>query len=215
LVTVAPEEQGAMEFIMALKEEVKISLAHTGADYDTAMKAYSHGAKHLTHMYNAMPPFTHRAPGVIGAAFDTPKCEVELICDGIHVHPSVIRATFQMFGDDRIIMISDSMMAAGMPEGEYMLGGQLVKVCEKRAELVSDGTIAGSVTNLMDCLRYVVKQVGIPFESAIKCASVNPVKSIGLYSQYGSISIGKIANIVLLDKDLNISKVILRGKIVS
>lgn len=212
LVAIAPEEEGAMEFISELKDEVILSLAHTTADYDTAYEALSKGANHITHLYNAMPPFSHREPGVVGAACDKSECMVELICDGIHIHPSVIRATFKMFGDDRIILISDSMMATGMPDGEYSLGGQAVKVADHKATLVTDGAIAGSATNLMDCMRNIVKNMGIPLETAVKCAAVNPAKSIGIYDKYGSITPGKVANIVLLDKDLNIKSVILKGK---
>ena len=211
LVDIAPENEGAMEFIDALHDEVGISLAHTTADYNTAKEAYNRGARHATHLYNAMPPFTHRAPGVIGAAFDSPNCRAELICDGVHIHPSVVRATFQMFGDDRMILISDSMRATGMEDGLYTLGGQYVAVKGKYAALVSDGTLAGSVTNLMDCMRTAVKDMQIPLESAIACATMNPAKAIGIYEKYGSISEGKIANIVLLDKNLNLKQVIING----
>ena len=211
LVDIAPENEGAMEFIDALHDKVTISLAHTTADYQTAKEAYDRGARHATHLYNAMPPFTHRAPGVVGAAFDSPHCRAELICDGVHIHPSVVRATFQLFGDDRMILISDSMRAAGMEDGQYTLGGQDVAVKGKYATLVSDGTLAGSVTNLMDCMRTAVKEMQIPLESAIACATMNPAKAIGIYDRYGSISTGKIANLVLLDQDLNLSQVIIHG----
>ena len=153
LVDIAPEVEGAMEFISELKDEVHISFAHTTADYDTAKTGYALGACHATHLYNAMPPFTHREPGVIGAARDSEHCMVELICDGIHIHPSVVRATFQMFGNDRVVLVSDSMRACGLSDGDYTLGGQDVKVVGKLATLKSDGAIAGSVTNLMDCMR--------------------------------------------------------------
>lgn len=211
LVDIAPENEGAMEFIDALHDKVTISLAHTTADYQTAKEAYDRGARHATHLYNAMPPFTHRAPGVVGAAFDSPHCRAELICDGVHIHPSVVRATFQLFGDDRMILISDSMRAAGMEDGQYTLGGQDVAVKGKYATLVSDGALAGSVTNLMDCMRTAVKDMQIPLESAIACATMNPAKAIGIYEKYGSISEGKIANIVLLDKNLNLKQVIING----
>ena len=98
LVSVAPEVEGAMDFIREASNEVRVSIAHTTADYDTAMAAFAAGAGHVTHLINAMPPFTHRAPGVVGAAFDTPNCWVELICDGIHIHPSVVRSVFKLFG---------------------------------------------------------------------------------------------------------------------
>ena len=211
LVDIAPENEGAMEFIDALHDKVTISLAHTTADYQTAKEAYDRGARHATHLYNAMPPFTHRAPGVVGAAFDSPHCRAELICDGVHIHPSGVRATFQLFGDDRMILISDSMRAAGMEDGQYTLGGQDVAVKGKYATLVSDGALAGSVTNLMDCMRTAVKEMQIPLESAIACATMNPAKAIGIYDRYGSISTGKIANLVLLDQDLNLRQVIIHG----
>lgn len=211
LVDIAPETECAMDFIQAVKDEVCVSVAHTTADYDIAKKAFELGARHVTHLYNAMPPFSHRAPGVIGAACDAPEVRAELICDGVHIHPSVVRTTFKMFGDDRIVMISDSMEATGMADGQYQLGGQAVKVVGSLATL-ADGTIAGSATNLMDCVRQAVLKMGIPLESAIKCASVNPAKAIGVYEQYGSLEPGKIANIVLLDEQLNLAAVILKGE---
>lgn len=211
LVDIAPEEEGSMDFIEALKDEVTISIAHTTADYEIANEAYKKGARHATHLYNAMPPFSHRAPGVIGAACDNDHVRVELICDGIHIHPSVVRTTFKMFGDDRVILISDSMMATGLTDGDYSLGGQAVKVVGQLATL-ADGPIAGSATNLMGCLRTAVQKMGIPLGSAVKAAAVNSAKAIGIYENYGSITPGKKANLVLLDKDLNIVKIIFKGQ---
>ena len=211
LVDLAPEEPGAMEFIEKAKDEVVISLAHTASDYDTAKEAIQRGASHATHLYNAMPPLNHRNPGVIGAVRDSETCHAELICDGVHIHPSVIRATFAMFGAKRMILISDSMRATGLNDGDYTLGGQPVKVKGNLATL-HDGTIAGSATNLMDCVRFVVKKVGLPFETAVMCASENPAKEIGIFHEVGSISAGKKADFVLLDKDLNIVSVYVDGK---
>ncbi len=211
LCDIAPEEEGAMEFIKAVKDEVHISFAHTTACYDIAKKGYDLGACHATHLYNAMPAFAHRDPGVIGAARDSEHVYVELICDGIHIHPATVRATFEMFGDDRIVMISDSMRATGLTDGEYTLGGQAVKVVGKLATLVSDGAIAGSCTNLMDCVRTAVKEMNIPLESAIACATMNPAKSVGLYDKYGSITEGKVGNVVLLNQDLSLKAVIING----
>ena len=213
LVDIAPEEEGSMEFIDALSKEVGISIAHTTADYDIAMEAYGRGACQATHLYNAMPSFSHRAPGVIGAACASSHVRVELIADGIHIHPSVVRTTFKMFGDDRVILISDSMMATGLTDGDYSLGGQAVKVVGQLATL-ADGTIAGSATNLMGCVRTAVKKMGIPLESAIKSAAVNSAKAVGIYESYGSITPGKAANLVLLDSDLEIRKVFLKGRCV-
>ena len=211
LVDIAPEEPGAMEFIDRAKGEVVISLAHTASDYDTAREAIEHGASHATHLYNAMPPLNHREPGVIGAVRDAEKCHPELICDGVHIHPSVIRATFAMFSADRMILISDSMRATGLEDGEYTLGGQPVTVRGNLATL-HDGTIAGSATNLMDCMRFVVKTVGLPLETAVMCATENPAKEIGIFNEVGSISVGKRADFVLLDQELNIAAVYIDGK---
>lgn len=211
LVDIAPEEAGAMEFIDKVKGEVVVSLAHTASDYDTAKKAIEHGASHATHLFNGMSPMNHRDPGVIGATRDLKSCHVELICDGVHIHPSVIRATFAMFGPERIILISDSMRATGLEDGEYTLGGQAVTVRNNLAKL-HDGTIAGSVTNLMDCMKFVVKEAEIPLEIAVMCATENPAKEIGIFKETGSITRGKRADFVLLDKDLNIVSVYMDGK---
>lgn len=213
LVDLAPEEEGAMEFIRAEKGKVVLSIAHTTADYETAKTAIEAGVTHMTHLYNAMNPIKHRAPGPIIAAADDEYCEAELICDNVHIHPAIVRNTFKMFGEDRVIFISDTMEAAGLEDGMYELGGQPVIVKGNRATL-EDGTIAGSNTNLMKCMRTAVKQMGIPLEKAVKCAAVNPAKSIGIYDQYGSITPGKVANAVLLDQEtLEIKGVILKGQI--
>lgn len=209
---IAPEESdNAIEFIEQMKNKVNISLAHTNANYDIAMAACKAGVNHAVHLYNAMPAFSHRAPGTIGAVFDSKDVMAEIICDGIHIHPTVVRATFQMMGEERMILISDSMRATGMPDGQYTLGGLDVKVVGKRATLVSDGTIAGSATNLMDCMRTAVKEMRIPLETAVACATMNPAKSLGIYDQYGSIEAGKHGNIVLLDSELELQCVIKDG----
>ena len=209
---VAPEESSnAIEFIKEVSSRVNVSLAHTNADYETAMAACKAGVNHAVHLYNAMPAFSHRAPGVVGAVFDSKDVMAEIICDGIHIHPSIVRATFQMMGADRMILISDSMRATGMPDGQYTLGGLDVKVVGRLATLVSDGAIAGSATNLMDCMRTVVKKMGIPLETAVACATINPAKSLGVEEEYGSIEKGQKADIVLLDSDLELTAVIKDG----
>ena len=214
LCDIAPEVEGAMECIEAIADKVRVSVAHTAADFDIAEEAFKKGAKHVTHLYNAMQPYTHRAPGVIGAACDNENVMVELICDGIHSHPATVRTTFKMFGDDRIVLISDSMMACGLEDGQYTLGGQDVTVKGSLATLTELGNIAGSVTNLMNCMRKAVKEMDIPLESAVKCATVNPAKAIGIDDKYGSLEVGKQADVVLLDKDLEIQYIIKAGELV-
>lgn len=198
LVSIAPEEPGAMEFIEAVEGEVTVSIAHTTADYDTSMEAFRLGARQVTHLFNAMPAFTHRAPGVVGAAADD-SAHVEIISDGIHLHPSVVRAVFAMFGNDRVCLISDSMRAAGMPNGEYSLGGQKVIMNDGKATL-EDGTIAGSATCLAECFRRAVK-FGVPLETALKAATINPAQAVGLFDEVGSITTGKRADVLILNKE--------------
>lgn len=206
LVTLAPNMDGAEEFIKEMHEEVCISLGHTAADYDCASRAMKLGAHHVTHLYNAMQPFGHRAPGLIGAAMDDPECMVELICDGYHIHPSAIRAAFRMFGPERVILISDSMRATGMENGTYELGGQEVTVKDRKAVL-KDGTLAGSATNLYGCMCKAV-EFGIPLEQAIMAATANPARSIGIFDRVGSIRIGKQADLLLVSKNLELKRVI-------
>ncbi len=201
LTTIAPETENAIDFIREFSDKVRISIGHTDCDYDTAREAFLAGASHITHLFNAMPPFTHRKPALIGA--------------GIHIDPSSVRTAFAIFGDDRMILISDSMMATGMPNGDYSLGGLAVKVTGRLATL-EDGTIAGSATNLMDCMRTAVQKMELPLESAIKCATINPAKAIGEDKEYGSITVGKYADCVLLKQDnLEIKNVISHGIVVA
>jgi len=212
ILSLAPEMPGGMELIDAYADKIVCSLAHTTANYETALDALKRGARHATHLFNAMPPFNHRDPGVIGAALDSPHCNVELICDGVHVHPAVVRATLRMFSDDRVIMISDGVAATGLGEGTYEIGGLTVKVQGNTARLIEGGAIAGSVANLMQCVRIAVVQMGIPLAQAVKCASVNPAKAIGIFDEHGSIEPGKYADLVLLNADLSIRSVFLRGE---
>lgn len=210
IVSVAPELPGAIEFIEKVKDTVRVSVAHTACDYDQAMAAFQAGARQVTHLFNAMNGFAHRQPGVVGAAADS-DCMVELICDGVHIHPSVVRAVFKLFGPDRVILISDSLRAAGMPDGQYTLGGQDVTVHGPRATL-ADGTLAGSVSNLMQCVRTAVS-FGVPLRDAVKAAAWNSARALGIDSWAGSLEPGKAANVVILEPDLTLRCVLLRGQL--
>lgn len=213
LVTVAAERPGAMEFIRgAVADGITVSLGHTEADYDTACAAMDAGANHCTHLFNAMPPFTHRAPGVIGAAFDHPATQVELICDGIHIHPSVVRATFGLFGAERVVLISDSLRATGMPDGRYPFGGQEIIVRGNRATMSFDeNTLAGSVTDLMGCVKQAAA-FGIPLADAVRAAAYNPACALGIQDRVGTLDPGKAANVVLLDREtLEIKTILFHG----
>lgn len=202
LVTLAPNVEGAMEFLREVKNETYVSLGHTGADYACARKAMEAGALHVTHLFNAMKPMGHRDPGLVGAAADCEACMVELIGDGIHIHPAMIRNAFRLFGPERVILISDSMRAAGMEDGIYELGGQKV-IMKNRKAVLEDGTIAGSAANLYDCMRSVVS-MGVPEGEAILAATGNPARSIGIYQETGSLVPGKRADILLTDEELNL-----------
>ena len=215
LVTLAAEQPGALEFIRSAQEDgITVSLGHTTADYDTACAAYEAGARQATHLFNAMPPFTHRAPGVVGAAFDHPQVKVELISDGVHIHPSVVRAVFQLFGAGRVILISDSLRATGMPDGRYPFGGQEIEVHGNRATMADDpNTLAGSVSDLMACMRSAVS-FGIPLHDAVRAAAVNPAQVLGIFDRLGSLDVGKTASLAILDQDLNLKDVFFRGQLV-
>ncbi len=216
LVTLAPEQPNSVEFIKAAsKMGIHVSVGHTVADYETAKAAFEAGADHATHLYNAMPPLAHRDPGVIGAAWEVPSVMPELICDGIHIHPAVVRLTFGLFGKERMIIISDSLRATGMPDGEYPFGGQMIEVHGNRATILGHPeTLAGSVTSLMGCLRQAVS-FGIPVADAVRACTYNPARSIGIDGRAGTLDAGKEASIVLLDeKDLSIRAIVFKGQVV-
>ena len=205
LVDVAPEQPGGLDFVEKASQLCTVSIAHTTADYDQAKAAFDKGVTHATHLFNAMSGLHHRKPGVVGAVFDDSRVRGELICDGFHIHPAVLRTAFRLLGD-RALIVSDSMRANGMPEGEaFDLGGQMVTVHPGKA-LLPDGTIAGSVTNLHQEIKNLVS-FGVPFEQAVKAATLLPARAIGLDGEIGSIAPGKRADLVVLDENLDIAAV--------
>lgn len=209
IVDLAPELEGAVQFVEQAKALCTVSIAHTDSDYEPAKAAIDAGATHLTHLYNAMPPIHHRKPGVIGAASENEAVSAELICDGIHVHPSSVRMAFKLFGASRMVLISDALRCCGMPDGEYELGGQQVFLAENVARL-ADGTIAGSATNLYDCMRNALR-FGIAREDAVRAATWNPARQIRALDRVGSIANGKLADFVICDAELNRKAVYLGG----
>lgn len=211
LVDIAPEMDGAEEFIRRVSPYCRISLAHSTADYDAAVRAFSLGISHATHLFNAMTGMNHRAPGAVGAVFDTPSVAAEMICDGFHIHPAVLRTAFRALGEDRTVIISDSMRAAGLSDGDFDLGGQTVHVRSGRA-LLTDGTIAGSTTNLGDEVANLVR-FGVPVRQVIRSATINPAREIGAADEIGSIEEGKSADFTILNPDFSLRAVIVRGKL--
>lgn len=210
IVDVAPELDGAEEFVRKASGLCTVSVAHTDAEYDAAARAFAAGATHLTHLFNAMPALHHRKPGVIAAAAEAEQVSAEIISDGQHVHPAMVRLAFRLFGAERMVLISDSLRCCGMPDGEYELGGQQVFLKDGIARL-ADGTIAGSATNLYECMLRAIS-FGIPAEDAVCAATYNPARQIGALSEVGSIADGKIADFVVCDEKLNRKQVFLAGK---
>ena len=210
IVDVAPELPGACEFIEQAKALCTVSIAHTDADYDAAHAAVEAGVTHLTHLFNAMPALHHRKPGVIGAAAEAEQVSAEIISDGQHIHPSAVRLAFRLFGAERMVLISDALRCCGMPDGEYELGGQAVFLKGGVARL-ADGTIAGSATNLYDCMLRAIS-FGIAKEDAVRAATWNPARQIGCLDAVGSIADGKCADFVVCDENLTRKAVWLAGK---
>lgn len=213
LISLAPERQGALEFIRAVKDRVSVAMGHTDADYDTAKAAIDAGATVLTHTFNAMRPFSHRSPNTVGAGIEDERVFCEAITDGVHLHPATVRLLYRMAGIERMVLISDSLCAAGMADGQYELGGLEFIVKDGRATLPS-GTIAGSTANLHLCVKRVV-EFGIPLEHAVRMASWNPARAVGLDSVTGRIETGKRADLLVLDqKTLDIRHVIVNGRVI-
>ena len=208
LVTIAPEVNGAIDYIKNEAKNSVVCIGHTGADYETVCRAADAGANCVTHLYNAMPPLHHREPSVLGAALDKDMF-VQVICDGIHIHPSVIRLTYKLFGSERMVLISDSMRATRLPDGEYDLGGQLMKV-ENSVARTPDGALAGSTSTLFDCVKCAIK-FGIDPDDAYKMASETPAALLGL--NCGKIEVGYDCDLIIIDGDENISAVIIEGEL--
>lgn len=208
LVTVACEEEGGMEFIADVSKKAAVSLGHTSCTYEQAMDAFARGASHATHLFNGMDGLHHRKPGIIAAAMDA-GASVELICDGLHIHPAAIRLVHKLYGD-KLNLISDSLRCAGMPDGDYMLGGQPITVKNGKATLTGTDTLAGSSISMLDAVRNVVG-FGLPLTDAVYAASTAPADAVGL-TDIGRIQAGACADLVVLDKDLNLVAVYVDGE---
>lgn len=208
-VALAPELGGSGQLIRTLSDKgIIVSIAHTEADYNQAIAGFEAGASQVTHLYNAMSSFDHRNPGVVGAAFDKSKY-VELIADGYHVNDAVVRSTFAMFGDDRVILVSDSTMATGLDEGNYWLGDNEIIVKGNKAVLKDDEKVlAGSASNLFDCMVSAIK-MGVDPAKAVKAATINPAKRLNIDMMYGSIEKGKMPGLIVTNDKWEIEQVIL------
>ena len=211
IVDVAPELEGAVEFVEKAKEYCTVSIAHTDSDYDHAKAAIDAGITHLTHLYNAMPGINHRNPGVIPAAVENENVRAEIICDGLHIHPAAVRLAFSMFGGERMIIVSDSGRCAGQIDGtKFELGGQIAQLIDGVARL-ADGTIACSATNMYQSLLNVLSW-GIREEDAVRAATYNPACSLGVQDEVGSIESGKQADFIVCTNGYADKRVFIAGK---
>lgn len=207
-VDIAPERPGAIDFIRKNSEDYVISVAHTPADYEKAMEAFEAGATQVTHLFNAMNGLGHRDPGVPGAAFAA-GANVEMICDGIHIHPTVMKMVYKLF-KERLLVISDSMSAAGLQDGEYVLGGLPVFVKEGKATL-DNGTIAGSTTDMLKEMGVWMDSCGLSMEEILPCMTINQAKAVHMEDKIGSIETGKAADLVVISPEREVQAVYKNG----
>ncbi|MBM4167706.1 MAG: N-acetylglucosamine-6-phosphate deacetylase [Ignavibacteria bacterium] len=213
LMTIAPELEGVDQVMReAAKHGVVLSIGHSVATYQDVLNAIDNGAAHVTHMFNAMKPFHHRKPGVITGALLHNELKVELIADGIHVHPAVMKLIYRVKGEGGIILITDAIRACGMPEGEYHFMDQKIFVKGKTAYL-EDGTLAGSTLTMEEAVKIMVREVEVPLTDAVRMASLNGAKVLGLEHRKGILAVGKDADLVLLNKDFEVQMTLYEGKI--
>lgn len=211
IITMAPELENGIDVVKhAVKCGVSVSVGHSDADFETASLAFASGASRSTHTFNAMSPLNHRKPGVVGAAMNDKNVTCEIICDFFHVHPAVVKLLYDVKGCDKITVITDAEVGTGMPDGEYNVNGRILTVKEGKT-YTEDGTIAGGTSVMLDGVRNLVS-IGVPLEEAVKCASFNGAAAAGLEKNIGSLDVGKNADIVLLNKNLDVVKVFVGGK---
>jgi N-acetylglucosamine-6-phosphate deacetylase len=186
-----------------------VGIAHTTASYEEAMAALHRGAVSFTHTYNAMPPLMHRAGGATAAALVS-DAYAELICDGLHISPEMVHLAFKCKGSNRLVLITDSMEATGMPDGEYSIAGLPVTVKDGKAR-THEGAIAGSTLSLIDGVKNLALFAEISFETALYNATAAPAKMLGIFDTVGSLDVGKMANMLVLDNESNVREVIFKG----
>jgi len=212
-ITVSPEVPGVVDMIGKISQDVVVAIGHSGADYETSMEAIRRGARCITHTFNAMRLFHQHQPAIMGAALES-DCWCEAICDGRHLHPGTVRMLLKCKGWDRVIAITDSIMAAGLPDGMYKLGVNDVVVEDGDAKLATTGVRAGSTLTLAQALKNIVKFTDHPVEDVIPLMTVNPARAMRMDDRKGSIEVGKDADMVLLDDDLNVAATIGLGRLI-
>lgn len=212
IVTLAPEIEGGLSLVARLVEAGhRVSLGHSGADFETACAAIDAGARHATHLFNRMSPFTHRAPGLPGAVLTRDEVVPELVCDGFHVHPAACQMAVAMKGPDRIMAITDGTSGAGLPVGAYAtLGGRRIRVAEQAAFL-DDGTLAGSTLTMDAALRTIVRVFERPLVDAVLMCATTPARALGLKG-LGVLVEGGEADVVVLDRELGVERTFVGGR---
>ncbi len=213
-VTIAPELPGATEAARLFRQAgVTVALGHSATDYETASAALKGDYTHVTHTFNAQSGFDHRAPGVVGAILASQNVTAELIADAVHVHPAAMQILLRCLGSDRVVLVTDAMAAAGLSDGPYELVGSAVTVKAGQATL-ADGTLAGSVATLQQCVRNLTHLLDVPIQQAVQMATLNPARAIGLAHQVGQITVGRPADLVFIDDDVQVALTLVDGKIV-
>ncbi len=214
LVTLAPELEGAEAAIRRLRSwDVTVAIGHSNATYEEAMAAHVWGASHICHMFNGMRGLHHREPGVAGAALTCDGFSVELICDGVHVHPAAMDLVMRAKGPDKVVLITDTLRAMGLPQGRYQLGGLEVEVTKEAARLLT-GELAGSTLSMARAVKNAVDLLGVSVAEAVRMASCNPARAIGISSRKGSLTVGKDGDIAVFDAELNPLATIVGGQVV-
>lgn len=214
IITMAPEEDFQFDFIKKVKNnsDIVLSMGHTNSDYETAMEAVRSGISHATHTFNAMTPLHHRNPGVVGAVLKS-NVSFEIIADTIHLHPAIYEILLKAKGKDKMILVTDSMRAGGMKDGDWELGGQKVIVADNSARL-EDGTLAGSILTLNKAVLNILKYTSLEIYEAVALASLNSAKLLNIDNKKGSIKIGKDADLIIFDKDLKVNLSISEGNVI-
>lgn len=213
LMTIAPEEDEGQAFIKRVKEktDIRLSIGHSNASFEDAMAGIEAGCSHMTHLFNGMSPLNHRDPGCVGAAFSS-DVFAEIISDTIHIHPGLFEYIIKSKGTDRVVLITDSMMAGGLPDGDYTLGGQAVVVAGGAARLL-DGTLAGSTHSLIKAVENVKEHTSLSLAEVVRMATLTPAASIGAESEKGSLEAGKDADIVIFDESFQVKQTLVAGQI--
>lgn len=214
-VTVAPELEGARPLIEFLHSQgVVVSVGHSDATYEQTTEAFRWGARHATHTFNGMNPLHHRAPGVPGAVLTARHVSAELIADGFHIHAGVARLLWQVKGPDRLLLVTDAMRATDLPDGRYDLGGLEVDVEGGAARLAGKGNLAGSTLTLERAVAWMADAVGVPLAEAVRLATLNPARRLGVADRLGSLEVGKDASLVLLDGSFRVRLTLRRGELI-